>query len=152
MTRLSFLAVLVVSTLACAHSQTETPAAPTPPLSTAEPDAAPVEAEEGTEAETPPPEIEPLSNTIRWKTASEVENFGFHVYRGLSEDGPFDRLNEDIVEGAGTTDEPQAYEWVDDTIEPGVEYWYWVESISMSGEKEQFTPISKARAKGGNGP
>lgn len=90
-----------------------------------------------------------LENTLRWKTASEVDNFGFDVYRGDSEDGPFERLTEEPIPGAGTTDEPQQYVFVDDTIEAGKAYWYYVESISMMGVREQFTPVFEAEAKGG---
>jgi len=94
-----------------------------------------------------PAEQVTLQNTLRWKTASEVDNFGFDVYRGPSEEGLFTRLNSDTIQGAGTTDEPQHYSYVDDTIEAGVEYWYYVESLSMTGAREQFTPIFKAKVK-----
>jgi metallo-beta-lactamase class B len=90
---------------------------------------------------------ESLVNTIRWATASEVDNFGFDVYRSEREEGPFVRINPEIVEGAGTTDEPQSYELVDDTIDPHKTYYYYVESISMSGQRERFTPVGKAPPK-----
>jgi len=90
---------------------------------------------------------EPYKNTIKWTTATEVDNFGFDVYRSGVEDGPFDKINAEIIEGAGTTDEPTRYEFVDDTIDPTREYYYYIESVSMSGVREQFTPIGKIRAK-----
>ncbi len=92
-------------------------------------------------------EPESYNNTIRWATASEVDNFGFDVFRSENEEGPFDRLNSEVIEGAGTTDEPQRYQWVDDTIDPRKIYYYYVESISMSGVREQFTPVGRAKAK-----
>ncbi len=99
-------------------------------------------------AKTASPPAEPLSNTLRWKTASEVDNFGFDVYRADSEEGPFERLTERPIPGAGTTDEPQQYVFVDDTIEAGRTYWYYVESISMMGVRERFTPVFRAKPKG----
>ncbi|MCP4896792.1 MAG: hypothetical protein GY906_07415 [bacterium] len=90
---------------------------------------------------------EPIKNTVRWVTASEVENFGFDIYRGTSEDGPFDRITEDPLEGAGTTDEPQKYVYVDDTIEAGQSYYYYVESISMAGVREKFSPTFYVKPK-----
>ena len=90
---------------------------------------------------------EVYTNTIRWTTASEVDNFGFDVYRSESEDGPFDLLTEEPVEGAGTVDEPQKYVFVDDTIDPTKAYYYYVESISMSGTRERFTPVVRAKPK-----
>lgn len=94
-----------------------------------------------------PPTARPLQNTIRWKTASEVENFGFDVYRGPAEEGPFERITPSPVPGAGTVDEPHAYQYSDETIEAGVTYWYYVESISMQGVREKFTPTFKAPVK-----
>ncbi len=101
----------------------------------------------------PPPIMEPAgdepppTNTLRWSTASEVDNFGFDVYRGASEEGPFERLTIDPIPGAGTTDTPSQYQYVDETIDPGTTYYYYVESISLQGIREQFTPIIKANAK-----
>ena len=98
----------------------------------------------GAWAQEPTPEY---SNTLRWKTASEVDNFGFDVYRGDVEDGPFVRLNEAPIPGAGTIDEPQSYVYVDSTIDPRRAYWYYVESISLSGTRERFTPVFRAAPK-----
>ena len=91
---------------------------------------------------------EKLTNTLKWSTASEVENFGYDVYRGRSEEGPFERITTEPVLGAGTTDLPSFYEFVDGTIEPGVAYFYYVESLSMSGTRKRFTPVIRAKPKG----
>lgn len=90
-------------------------------------------------------EVAGISNRIKWVTASEVNNFGFDVFRGDSEDGPFERVNEFTIPGAGNSDTPSQYEFVDDTIEAGKVYWYYVESISMSDEREKFTPTFKSK-------
>ncbi len=108
---------------------------------------APKAAEPAVPASEPPLQPEWLRNRIRWQTASEVDNFGYDVYRGPTEDGPFAKVTATPVPGHGTTDEPSAYEWYDASIEEGVEYWYYVESISISGERERFTPIFEAKAK-----
>lgn len=89
----------------------------------------------------------PYKNTIRWTTASEVDSFGFDVFRGESEDGPFVRLNPKPIPGAGTSDESHSYAWVDETIDPAKEYFYYVESISIDGVREKFTPVNRAKAK-----
>ncbi len=109
---------------------------PAPPAPPDPPAAAP----ETTEPET-------YSNTLRWSTASEVDNFGFDVYRGESEEGPFERLTESPIEGAGTSDLTNRYSWIDDTIDPYKTYFYYVESISLQGVREQFTPIIRAKPK-----
>ena len=98
-------------------------------------------------AEAPDAKTESLKNTLRWKTASEVNNVGFYVYRSTAEDGPFERITPKPIPGAGTSDEPHEYAWVDDTIESGKAYWYFVESISLTGVREKFTPTFKAPVK-----
>lgn len=90
----------------------------------------------------------PIHNTIRWATASELNNFGFDVYRGLSEEGPFERVTPKPVAGAGTSDETNTYAFIDDTIEAGVVYHYYVEEISLSGSRKKISPIFAAPAKG----
>jgi hypothetical protein len=86
-------------------------------------------------------------NTLKWSTASEVDNFGFDIYRAESEDGPFGRLNDSPVPGAGTSDVPTYYEYLDKTIDPDRAYFYYIESISIHGEREKFTPTYRAAPK-----
>jgi len=86
-------------------------------------------------------------NRVTWKTASELNNFGYDIYRGESPEGPFRRITPRVIEGAGTTDEPSAYEYWDRTINPHKTYYYYVESISMNGVRERFTPIARAGPK-----
>ncbi len=88
-----------------------------------------------------------VANTPRWTTASEVENFGYDVYRGEAEAGPFTKLTTSPILGGGTTDETRKYEFRDDAIDPCKDYWYYVESISTAGAREKFTPVFKAPAK-----
>ncbi|HMM67254.1 MAG TPA: hypothetical protein PKC03_09955 [Dokdonella sp.] len=118
----------------------ETPAAPAEPASVKPP--------EGTCGDQSAlPAEERIANTPKWSLASEQDNFGFDVYRGDSENGEFVKLNKDPILGAGTTDETQKYEYRDDSIDPCMDYWYYVESISTSGVREKMTPTFKARAK-----
>lgn len=90
---------------------------------------------------------ETYKNTVKWATASELDNFGYDVYRAESSEGPFVRVSASVIEGGGTTDEVRRYEFVDDTIDPHKTYYYYVESISMSGERERFTPVGKVGPK-----
>lgn len=88
-----------------------------------------------------------LSNAITWSTASESDNFGYDVYRSENRDGPFVRITPQPLVGAGTTDLPHDYRFVDREIEPGKAYFYYVESISLGGRRERFTPLMKAPPK-----
>ncbi len=88
-----------------------------------------------------------VANTARWTTASEQDSFGFDVYRGDSENGPFTKLSKEPVLGAGTSDETHKYEFRDDSIDPCQDYWYYIEAISTDGSREKFTPTFHAPAK-----
>lgn len=141
--KLSVSSVLASSTLllfvaACGGGSSSHEASePEPP--------APVTTEQAPEPQ--PSEEVKLVNTIRWSTASEVDNFGYDVYRADAEEGPFERITEEPVPGAGTTDSPTAYSFEDENIDPTKPYWYYVESISLSNERERFTPIIRAKPK-----
>jgi len=95
----------------------------------------------------PPPAGEPPKNTLKWTTASEVDNFGFDVYRADAADGPFVRLTRRPIPGAGTCDAQRDYRFEDKSIDPTRDYWYYVESISLTGARERFTPVIRAPAK-----
>jgi hypothetical protein len=86
-------------------------------------------------------------NVIRWSTASEHDSFGYDIYRGNSEDGPFSVINRELIPGAGTTDMPNRYEYIDDTVEPDITYWYYIESISLTGERKRITPVYPSKRK-----
>ena len=88
-----------------------------------------------------------ISNRIKWATASELNNFGFDVFRGDGETGQFEKINQDTIPGAGNSDTPSRYEYIDSTIAEGKAYWYYVESISMSGQREKFTPTFQSKPK-----
>lgn len=153
--------VLVLSLAACSNAPQEAAkpaAAPAPAASAAKPEQAAPKPEQAAAPAADLPvgtcgdqsaiaKEQRLANTPRWTTASEVDNFGYDVFRGDREDGPFTKLNSDPILGAGTTDETKNYEYRDDTIDPCREYWYYVESIDTKGAREKFTPVFKAGAK-----
>ena len=99
----------------------------------------------GSQAGVPP--AQRLSNTAQWTTASEEDNFGYDVYRAESEQGPFEKITRQPILGNGTTAETHRYKYVDDSIDPCKEYWYYVESISTAGQREKFTDLFHAPAK-----
>ena len=88
-----------------------------------------------------------VTNTARWTTASESDTFAYDVYRSDSENGKFVKITKKPILGNGTTSETHKYEFVDDTIDPCKEYWYYVEEITTGGGRVKFTSVFKAKAK-----
>jgi len=99
----------------------------------------------GNQARVPP--AQRVKNTAHWTTASEENNFGYDVYRAISEKGPFEKLTKTPILGNGTTLETHNYEFADDGIDPCKDYWYYVESIATDGSREKFTPVFHVPAK-----
>ena len=91
------------------------------------------------------PTLEDGKVVIRWTTESELDNAGFNIYRSETRDGEFKQVNAQLVEGAGTTGERNAYEWVDTTAKPDVVYYYQIEDVSFSGERQT---LAQSRLKG----
>ena len=93
------------------------------------------------------PAGERVTNTARWTTASENDTFGYDVYRSDTENGKFTRITKKPILGHGTTSETNKYEFVDDTIDPCKEYFYYVEEITNGGTRAKFTSVFRAKAK-----
>src|SRR5258706_11194694 len=81
--------------------------------------------------------------TLKWSTASEVDNYGFNIMRGDDEKGPFKAINEKIISGAGNSDTPKEYRYEDFGVIKGKTYHYYIESVSTTGVHEKFSPTLK---------
>jgi hypothetical protein len=85
--------------------------------------------------------------TIRWRNETEHDNYGFNIYRSEKKEGPFTKLNKEIIPGAGTSSTPKEYVYLDKPLEIGKIFYYYIESISFAGEKERITPVTKVVVK-----
>ena len=78
----------------------------------------------------------PDGNAINldWATASETDNFGFNLYRATALDGEQTQLNEGLIPSLVAPGSPYGaeYSFVDETAEPGVLYYYWLEDVELS--------------------
>jgi hypothetical protein len=80
--------------------------------------------------------------TLRWETASEIDNLGFHVHRALSPEGPYERITDRLIPGRGSSPEGARYRWVDSALENGTEYFYKLEDVETTGATEVHGPVS----------
>jgi hypothetical protein len=87
---------------------------------------------------------------IRWTTQSEESLYGFNIHRGLSQKGPWTRVNPTPILAAegGNTNVPQDYEYTD--TDPSLvldqEYWYWLQAVENNGRKRRVWPPQKVTA------
>jgi hypothetical protein len=80
--------------------------------------------------------------TLEWRTGSELDNLGFHLYRGPSADGPWTRLTSSLIPGLGSSPLGQAYAWLDRGLVNGTAYYYRLEDVDTSSKSTFHGPVS----------
>jgi hypothetical protein len=88
-------------------------------------------------------EAAPLDAAVElsWRTGSELNNLGFHLYRALTEEGPYERVTSSVVPGLGSSAEGASYRWVDSGLTNAVTYYYKLEDIETTGRTELHGPV-----------
>ena len=88
---------------------------------------------------------------LEWKTASELDNLGFYVYRGLSEGGPWARLTASLIPGLGSSATGQAYSYRDAGLLNGTRYFYRLEDVDATSKTTSHGPVSAVPLAGAPG-
>lgn len=78
---------------------------------------------------------------VEWTTASELDTVGFNLYRGLSPDGPFEKVNEHFIPPAEDPLVGGDYSFVDHQVIAGQHYYYWLEDVDQRGINSRHGPI-----------
>jgi hypothetical protein len=80
--------------------------------------------------------------SLKWETATEVVTLGFHLYRDIDPRGVGTRLNEALIPckmlGSPVGAE---YAFLDDNVESGVGYYYWLEIVDVYGKTTRHGPV-----------
>jgi hypothetical protein len=86
----------------------------------------------------------PADGSVRldWETGAEVNNLGFHVYRGASGGGPWTRLTANLVPGLGSSPEGARYSFDDVGLVNGSTYFYVLEDVETTGRTKRHGPVS----------
>ena len=79
--------------------------------------------------------------TITWETASEVNTAGFNLYRSASPDGPWEKVNDQLLPPSEDPVSGGSYSFTDASAEPGKTYYYQLEEVELSGNVTRFDPI-----------
>ncbi len=79
---------------------------------------------------------------LEWRTASELRNLGFHLYRALSADGPWTRLTPTLVPGLGSSAVGQGYSFRDSGLQNGTRYFYRLDDVDAASKTTSHGPIS----------
>jgi hypothetical protein len=76
--------------------------------------------------------------TVSWSTTQELNNMGFDVLRGVNSNGPFQKINPDLIPAR----EDGRYVYVDTLAAPGERYYYTLEDVSKNGLRTKHGPIA----------
>ena len=80
--------------------------------------------------------------TLYWQTQSEEDNMGWFIYRNTIEDFTSSEKISGIIEGHGTTTQPQSYIYEDaEQLQVEQTYYYWLESVDYSGTLHHFDMV-----------
>ena len=60
---------------------------------------------------------------LRWETATELDNAGFYINRSTEPDSGYQRINDSIIPATGDSLTGETYEFIDDEVINGNEYW-----------------------------
>ena len=77
---------------------------------------------------------------LTWEVRQEQETYGYLVYRSDRREGPFRRVNHDILR-VSPGEESHVYSYVDETVAPGRTYYYYLESIGRGGTKSRLSGV-----------
>jgi subtilisin family serine protease len=82
--------------------------------------------------------------TLSWETVTEIDTLGFNLYRGQSPTEPYVKLNETLIACQTPPGSPEGatYQFLDETVEPGVTYYYWLEDVDTQGQATRHGPVS----------
>jgi hypothetical protein len=85
---------------------------------------------------------------LEWRTASELSNLGFHVYRAIAADGPWTRLNPSLIPGLGSSVVGQAYSFRDVGLVNETRYFYRLEDVDASSKVTSHGPVAAVPSAG----
>ncbi|MGD1993025.1 MAG: SdrD B-like domain-containing protein [Anaerolineae bacterium] len=87
----------------------------------------------------------PVDETIllQWQTSAELDSLGFNLYRADSLGDPRIQLNQGLIPSQMPGSSMGAsYRFIDDVVEMGVVYTYWLEEVDIYGRTTRYGPVT----------
>jgi hypothetical protein len=89
---------------------------------------------------------------LSWETGNELNTAGFHVYRSEQAQGPYARINPQLIPASGDVAGGGKYYFDDSDIVPGRTYFYQLEEVELNGASvrhQAFSVVARAGSAGG---
>jgi hypothetical protein len=78
---------------------------------------------------------------VEWTTATEINTAGFNLYRGTRAEGPFAKVNAQLIAASPDAITGGKYRYEDITVLAGQTYYYELEDVEFGGKTERHGPI-----------
>jgi len=79
---------------------------------------------------------------VEWETVTEIDNLGFNLYRADAPDGPYAKLNRELIPSQAPGSPVGAvYVWLDVTVQIGRTYYYRLEDVDIHGNTTLHGPV-----------
>ena len=79
---------------------------------------------------------------LQWTTEAEIDNAGFNLFRSLSEDGDYVKINTELIPAKGSSTQGVTYEFTDTNMKNRKTYYYKLEDIDLNGKSTMHGPLS----------
>lgn len=89
---------------------------------------------------------------LYWRTGSELKNLGFHLHRGPSLEGPWERITPSLIAGLGSSPAGARYSYRDSGLANGATYFYLLEDVETTGKTRRHGPVFATPAVGAGLP
>ncbi len=90
--------------------------------------------------------------SVDWWSFQEIGIVGFDVLRALTEEGPYERINGDLIGAEGGSSMGAIYQFVDEDVVGGVTYHYQIRGTDLFGDGHVFGPFPGTPIGGGGLP
>lgn len=87
----------------------------------------------------------PRQAVLRWVARDETDVHGYLVYRSPRREGPYTRVNARVVAVVADGATEHAYEFVDQDVEAGTTYYYYLDLVTRAGAKKRFSGVVEKR-------
>jgi hypothetical protein len=89
---------------------------------------------------------------VEWTTATEINTVGFNLYRSDSADGPYLKINANLIPASFDSVNGGQYRYEDRNVLSGKTYYYALEDVERTGVMVRHGPIRvTAQASDGSG-
>jgi hypothetical protein len=78
---------------------------------------------------------------VEWTTESEVDTAGFNIYRSESAEGPYIKINPELIPSSPDPILGGKYVYTDTNVVAGRTYYYKLEDVELGGTTTMHGPI-----------